>query len=740
MASFRRAHHTFRTATFFTTARPAYAAGVRASLATVIPLAAGQLLGHADAGTWMSLGGFSGALSDRGGSYSARAWTMTALLGTGAAAAALGTLVSGHLIPALIVTFLVAFFSSVLRVWGNPGISVGGATLSVYVVALAIPAAYPAEALERAGYLVLGGVWAMGIALVLWPLRPYRPARVAISAVYSALADYVEQLAVESRMKDTTEWPAHFTPAESTSMRTALENATSVLVQLRRGRPGAVDRGERLLVLAELADQLFGHGVALGETLAALRASGRNEILHERCIELLREIAATARAIAIGVETERHAAPIPVTWSGDPLREAMRTMSNEDIDPQYEHAAVILDRAAQFASSASATVEVLNGDDPDADALAAARLIRAPASEEPREEHALWNSFRAMLSPGSLIVRFALRVAVVTTIAVALTELLELKRGYWVTITVIVILQPYTGVTLTRAVQRVLGTVLGALLAAALGAYFHDPRAILVIATVFVACCVALLPINYAAFSVFLTPTFVLLAEASAGDWHLAGTRVMNTLLGGALALVGARLLWPSPERTRFPANAAAALRANSAYLSGVIELYDDRSDAAGESMRAMRRAIGLATVNAEESLQRALTEAHGDKRKLAPALTVLAYTRRFTASAAALAISRHVVDGSMRVKLEPFRRAAVATLENLAWALEEWGAPAPLPAFDVKDATHLSPLVKARIDRLARQVMTLHDAVARMTSAGVTRPTPEPRETGTVLAPPRLA
>src|SRR5450759_3017308 len=93
--------------------------------------------------------------------------------------------------------------------------------------------------------------------------------------------------------------------------------------------------------------------------------------------------------------------------------------------------------------------------------------------EEPREEHALWNSFRAMLSPGSLIVRFALRVAVVTTIAVALTELLELKRGYWVTITVIVILQPYTGVTLTRAVQRVLGTVLGALLAAALGAYFH---------------------------------------------------------------------------------------------------------------------------------------------------------------------------------------------------------------------------------------------------------------------------
>ena len=88
----------------------------------------------------------------------------------------------------------------------------------------------------------------------------------------------------------------------------------------------------------------------------------------------------------------------------------------------------------------------------------------------------------------------------------------------------------------------------------ALGALFHDQRAILVLTFVFAASCVALLPVNYAAFSVFLTPTFVLLAEASAGDWNLAETRVLNTLLGGALALAGARFLWPSPERERFPA------------------------------------------------------------------------------------------------------------------------------------------------------------------------------------------
>jgi uncharacterized membrane protein YccC len=418
---------------------------------------------------------------------------------------------------------------------------------------------------------------------------------------------------------------------------------------------------------------------------------------------------------------ERRTAPVDVTWSGEPLRALMREMPPGSVDPHYEQAAVILDRAAQFASSASVTLDVLNGGKAEPSDLERARPIRATAAEDIPEEHARWDTIRALLSPGSLILRFALRVAVVTTIAVALTQVLELKRGYWLTITAIVILQPYTGVTLTRAVQRVLGTVLGALLAAGLGAYFHDPRAILVLATIFVACCVALLPMNYAAFSVFLTPTFVLLAEASAGDWSLTGTRVLNTLLGGALALVGARLLWPSPERERFPAYGAAAMRANAAYLDVVVERFDDRSSAASDAMRAARRAVGLATVNAEESLQRAITEAHGDERSLAPALTCLAYSRRFTASVAALGIARHAVDGTTREALVPARNLLAPILDDLASSLENARLPLALPKVDASlTQAPMSLVVKARVDRLARQVKTLHDAVARMV------PTPE--------------
>jgi uncharacterized membrane protein YccC len=242
-----------------------------------------------------------------------------------------------------------------------------------------------------------------------------------------------------------------------------------------------------------------------------------------------------------------------------------------------------------------------------------------------------------------------------------------------------------------------------------------------VLSFVFAAVCVALLPVNYAAFSVFLTPTFVLLAEASAGDWHLASTRVVNTLLGGALALVGSRLLWPSPETTRLPGYMASALRGNRDYLRRVVELFDDRSEDAGRAIREARRGIGLATMNAEESFQRLLGESGRTGRALSSVLTFLTYTRRLTASIAALAMARHTEPGASTSGLPRFAQTATIVLDDLATAIEEGRSPAPLPSIVSSEAERaLEPgvpaLLRARLDRLARQIRLLHDAVARWT------------------------
>jgi len=691
-----------RAAAALAQARPAYAAGLRAALATAVPLALDHFL-HTGGGTWMSLAGFSGALADKGGPYRTRAITLSVHTLAGALASALGAVVGEHPAWAVTATFLVAVTCSLGRAYGNAGASVGVLVLNIYVISLGYPPSVPADALTRPAFVVAGGLWAMLVALVLWPLQPYRPVREAVAAAYRAVADYADDVAAWVRTGGVLR------PAR---VRSALEVARAALASVRRGRPGESGRGERLLALGEMADQLFGYLFGLSDVVESIPAPARRPAAQAALADAASGIAATARALAEGIEAEDEPVPVTAAWRGDELRAALTGPPAWSADGEalahYEQAAVLLDRMAQYAGVAAATTAGLNA------GTALPALERAGEVEDPEPPLPWLAPVRAVLAPDSIVLRYAMRVGIVTALAVGLTAAFGLKRGYWVTITAVIILQPYVGATSQRALQRVLGTIVGGALTALLAALFHDALAILALVFVFSAVSVALLPLNYAAFSVFLTPTFVLLAEANAGDWHLAGVRILNTVLGGGLALAGSRLLWPSPEAERLPAYLGAMLLAMRRYFDEVVARFDDRSEAASRALRNARRDVGLATLNADESLQRLLGEHRGRPEELTPAMTLVTYARRFTASIAALALSRHTVDAPPPGTLDAFARAVGTALDDLAAAVSNARAPSPLPELpDLPDPT-LSPLLRGRVTRLGRQLKTLHDAVDR--------------------------
>ncbi|HKT58776.1 MAG TPA: FUSC family protein, partial [Gemmatimonadales bacterium] len=495
----------------------------------------------------------------------------------------------------------------------------------------------------------------------------------------------------------------------------AQEVARAALATVRRGRPGESGRGERLLVLGETADQVYGNLFGLTDVMESLHGEANGGGAQRALAEVTRDVGETLRTIATAIEEEDRSPAVTVGWSGDTLRRSLEAAGEEldaDTLAHYRHAAQILDRTAQYAGVAAAVAAGLNaGSQPPP--------LERKGEIEDTEPPLPWLApLRAALSPDSLVSRYALRLAIVTAAAVALTSALGLKRGYWVTITAVIILQPFVGATSLRALQRVLGTVVGGALAALLAAWFHSPTAVLVMVFVFSAVSVALLPLNYAVFSVFLTPTFVLLAEASAGDWHLAGLRIVNTLLGGGLAVAGTWLLWPSPEAERLPEHLAEVLETMRGYLAEVIARFADRSDAAGDAIRAARRRVGLAILNAEQSLERLLGEQRGRADDVTPAMTLVTYARRFTASVAALALSRHSVAAVPAEALAPFASGMDQALADLAAAITEGRRPQPLePVGEPPDPT-LPPLLRGRLTRLRRQLKTLHDAVERQVAA----------------------
>lgn len=135
-------------------------------------------------------------------------------------------------------------------------------------------------------------------------------------------------------------------------------------------------------------------------------------------------------------------------------------------------------------------------------------------------------------------------VSAAVALAALLAAVLGIERGYWVVVAVVAVLQGGRGrrVTGVRAAHRVAGTLVGAVVFVLVASLTGLPAPGVVLAVV-----LALLQFgaemvivaHYGAGLLFVTPLALLIAEAgSAGDpWTIAGTRVLDTAIGCAVAL-----------------------------------------------------------------------------------------------------------------------------------------------------------------------------------------------------------
>ena len=126
---------------------------------------------------------------------------------------------------------------------------------------------------------------------------------------------------------------------------------------------------------------------------------------------------------------------------------------------------------------------------------------------------------------------------------------LSMGSGYWIPVTVLFVLKPDYGTTMTRGIARAAGTMAGVIIAWAIVTLFSPADGTIVILLGLLAfAAYALFPANYALFSVILTVLVALLAEFSGGSPVGAlADRIVDTAIGTAIALA-AITLWPTRE------------------------------------------------------------------------------------------------------------------------------------------------------------------------------------------------
>ncbi len=575
----------------FAVIAPDLARGVRAAIAVVVPFYLAAALDRPEL-AWLALGGWLGALADPTGTRRARATAMAVFVVASAAVVALGGIVADT--PAVAAGFVavVGFIASFARAINGPAGTIGNLITLIAAIAAARTAGSP---FEDAWLFAAGALWAVALSSIVWPGWPHLPLRVALAKVFEALAAYCDQL-VAATDDPRADWSA-LARERQRAVRAALENARDTMIALRARRSGETPVGTNLRVLLGDAELQFFRLIAVADELETVRDPSA-----------LVEISTTYRGIATRLMTRERGDPastVPVA-TASPLANGLVEWSRKAL-------ARVRD------------LDVLNTDAPAIDAPLHGKLAAAVDAA---------NAVRIAASWRSPICHHAVRVAVTCACAYAVGRIASPMHSTWVTVTAIAVLQPYLGATLVRIVERVIGTVLGGAIAVLLMIVVHDQRVLALLLVPLAVAAVITRTRSYRLFVLLLTPVFVLVTD----HWHpgirVAGERIIDVALGGALAGIAA-LIAPSTERARLPDALAAALDAVARYVELTFELLPS-----GESrslLAAARREVGIAFETAEVSLERMLAEPRPLRRGNADAAVLLTYGRRIAAALTAL-------------------------------------------------------------------------------------------------------
>jgi uncharacterized membrane protein YccC len=595
---------------------------------------------------------------------------------------------AGTLLPLPVVVALATFgvfCTSILRVYGQATMQVGNLLTVVLVLALNRDVPDADTAVSLGLVFLLGNLWALVLTMVIWRLHPYLPARAAVGECWRALASLAGDMrdVLRHAAAEESAWD-HHAREHRHKVRAAIEAAREAALATVRSRGPVSGRAAQTWIRLESAEQIFGALIGLSdllqtETDPAVREAAGRMLRRLRPVLLVLADAMPADEVARPARLE-HAAAVIGRCAGAPAG-----------SPLHRIAMTIAERLRIAITLARP------------DALAPIAVGLAPGPRRGR----LFGPLRANLDLDSAAMRHALRAAAAAAVGFAVTLGWPTSYGYWLTLTLVLTMQPYFAITFLRVAERVGGTVLGGAVGAAIATLCPTPAAMAVALFPLAVLALAVRAVNFGLFMACVTPVVVLLVELAQPGQSQAAIAVLRTLYtlgGGVLALAFSAILWPAWEPGRLRAELLTAVAAHGRYASAEIAAL--LGEAPRAAVEQARRAAGVASNNAEASLQRLLLEpARSDTTRLEAALTIDSALRRIAGRISALQ-----VDAAAHPHDRPAWRAWQVWIDAATTRLAAGGTdlpPRPEVPADDRDSEALV--------RIARQLELSAGALARI-------------------------
>lgn len=503
-----------------------------------------------------------------------------------------------------------SFFLSLIGVYGSRANSIG--LIAIIVMVLNIDVHHVQErVLSDALFMLAGGVWYMLLSLFLYSLRPYRLIQQALGESVLLTASYLKTKSnlYKPGVSDDEVYK-ELVPLQINIHRQQ-EQLRELLFKARGFTRESTARGRGLMMMFSDSVDLFEQVMTTQQNYKALRGYFKEGMILETfrrlILEVVNQLEKTGLVIQSGLparedqslsklisETEQEFTAFKATHLGSETLEGFISLrhilnSIKDINERIQRMNAYTAFGAKPDRGVKQEIDT-----------------KQFVSRQEFDLKILAENF----SLHSNIFRHSLRIGICVFAGFLIGQAFPVGHSYWILLTIITILKPAYGISKQRNIQRLLGTVLGAVVVFALLYFVQNNRILFSLLVLSMIIGYSFLQIQYAvsvaAITMFVLFTFHFMQPA---DFNTVATdRVIDTAIGSVLSFTAALFFLPKWEQDQVPEYILKLMKANLQYFNTAAGAFYGAAPQIAKYKMA-RKETYVALANLSDAFQRLLSE-----------------------------------------------------------------------------------------------------------------------------------
>lgn len=578
--------------------------GIRMTLCIILPVWILSVFNHTGFGFTMATGALCVSITDIPGPIEHKKNGMLYSIGFGFIVTLLTGLLNQHVVTMTLLIAAACFFFSMFSVYGNRAALVGSAVLLAMILRIPLETNFP-SLLRDACLQMAGGFFYLLVALISFRLTPYRPAQRALGDCIHELSKY---LRIKANLYDTgIDYTKSYRElmAQQIVIHEKQEALRELLFKDKTLMKEPTKTGKLLMVTFADSVDLYEQIMATWYDYDSLRDKYKSTGLLGEVSEIIIKTANELDRIGMAIQS-----------NGTYKREY-------EMIPDLDKLKLKIDQLDQTFTSHFVLLKILvNLRNLDQYLMELGHYFSAHTSRKGKfvnistyagfVAHQEINPtiFRNNLSMHSSIFRHALRMTITCVIGYILTRFMAYdQHSNWVLLTTLVILKPAYSLTKQRNTERLVGTVVGAIIGVLAIVWVKDQQFLFAILLFFMIGTYTFQRLNYIVMVIFITPYILIVFNLMGyGLLEVARARIFDTAIAAALAFAANHLLFPSWESSKFTNLMAEVLKANIQYLNAMRQFFSGTEIPALE-YKLLRKQIYVSSTNLSAAFQRMLAE-----------------------------------------------------------------------------------------------------------------------------------